>query len=143
MAAGSGAIFKLMLSGLRTFSRVFRGSTLTSAIARSDSSASTSRPPCSASAFIVGIQHRLPDALGGALSWWVFIPFYNNFMIDQNPRPRRRSSSGLSAAGRRGPHLGASRSVYIGVGAMLIGGLWSLVVAAGNPCSPASRPACP
>ncbi len=22
---------------------------------------------------------------GGALSWWIFIPFYNTFMIDQNP----------------------------------------------------------
>ncbi|MGH8197752.1 MAG: OPT family oligopeptide transporter, partial [Steroidobacteraceae bacterium] len=54
----------------------------------------------------------------------VFIPFYNNFMIDQNPA-LATELLGLSAADAAG--LIWSRQIrYIGVGAMLVGGLWSL-----------------
>ena len=61
---------------------------------------------------------------GGALSWWVFIPFYNNFMIDQNP-DLAAQLVGLPAADAA-DLIWSKQIRYIGVGAMLVGGLWSL-----------------
>jgi putative OPT family oligopeptide transporter len=61
---------------------------------------------------------------GGALSWWVFIPIYNTFFFDVDPA-LAADLIGLSAEDAAWEIWG--RQVrYIGVGAMLIGGLWSL-----------------
>ncbi len=74
--------------------------------------------------YIVGFNIGCLMLSGGALSWWVFIPIYNNFMIDQNPALAAQLI-GLSAEDAAG--LIWNRQIrYIGVGAMLIGGLWSL-----------------
>ncbi len=74
--------------------------------------------------FIVGFNIGCLMLSGGALSWWVFIPFYNNFMVDQNPELAAQLV-GLTAEEAAGLIWGRQIR-YIGVGAMLIGGLWSL-----------------
>jgi putative OPT family oligopeptide transporter len=123
IAAATGAAFKLALSGLRlspesfTVARFFGERTI-------GFFGISLSPALLGVGFIVGFNIGCLMLSGGALSWWVFIPFYNNFMIDQNPELARQLA-GLSAEDAAG--LIWSRQVrYIGVGAMLIGGLWSL-----------------
>lgn len=123
IAATTGALFKLALSGLRLSPESF-------AVARYFGDRTIGffginlSPALLGVGFIVGFNIGCLMLSGGALSWWVFIPFYNNFMIDQNP-VLAQQLVGLTAEDAAG--LIWSRQVrYIGVGAMLIGGLWSL-----------------
>ena len=78
--------------------------------------------------YIVGFNIGCLMLSGGALSWWVFIPFYNNFMIDQNP-DLAAQLVGLSAADAASL-IWSKQIRYIGVGAMLIGGTVVALVAA-------------
>ena len=123
LAAGAGALFKFALAGLKFSPESF-------AVARYFGERTIGffginlSPALLGVGFIVGFNIGCLMLSGGALSWWVFIPFYNNFMIDQNPTLAAQLV-GLSAEDAAG--LLWSRQIrYIGVGAMLIGGLWSL-----------------
>ena len=123
IAAATGALFKLALSGLRLSPESF-------AVARYFGDRTIGffginlSPALLGVGYIVGFNIGCLMLSGGALSWWVFIPFYNNFMIDQNPELAQQLV-GLSAADAA--YLIWTRQIrYIGVGAMLIGGLWSL-----------------
>ena len=123
IAAATGALFKLALSGLRLSPESF-------AVARYFGERTIGffginlSPALLGVGFIVGFNIGCLMLSGGALSWWVFIPFYNNFMIDQNPELAQQLV-GLPAADAA--YLIWTRQIrYIGVGAMLIGGLWSL-----------------
>ncbi len=123
LAAAAGAIFKLATAGLRLSPESF-------AVARFFGERTIGffginlSPALLGVGFIVGFNIGCLMLSGGALSWWVFIPFYNNFMVDGNPA-LAAELAGLSAADAAG--LIWTRQIrYIGVGAMLIGGLWSL-----------------
>lgn len=123
LAAGAGALFKLALSGLRLSPESF-------AVARFFGDRTIGffginlSPALLGVGFIVGFNIGTLMLSGGALSWWVFIPLYNNFLIDGNP-DLAQALAGLPAEDAAG--LIWSRQIrYIGVGAMLIGGLWSL-----------------
>jgi putative OPT family oligopeptide transporter len=123
LAAAAGASFKLALSGLRLSPESF-------AVARYFGERGIGffginlSPALLGVGFIVGFNIGCLMMSGGALSWWVFIPFYNAFMLDQNPALAQQLA-GLSAEDAAG--LLWSRQIrFIGVGAMLIGGLWSL-----------------
>ena len=100
MAAGSGAIFKLMLSGLRLSPESF-------AIARYFGDRTIGffginlSPALLGVGFIVGFNIGCLMLFGSALSLVDFIPFYNNFMIDQNP-DLAAQLVGLSAADAAG-----------------------------------------
>jgi putative OPT family oligopeptide transporter len=123
IAAGAGALFKLMLSGFRFSPEVF-------AIARYFGDRTIGffginlSPALLAVGFIVGFNVGCLMLAGGALAWWVFIPFYNNFMVDGNPALVAQLA-GLSAADAA-YLIHRTQVRYIGVGAMLVGGLWSL-----------------
>ena len=123
LAAATGAVFKFALAGLRLSPESF-------AVARYFGERTIGffginlSPALLGVGFIVGFNIGCLMLSGGALSWWVFIPFYNNFMIDQNPDLAARLV-GLSAADAAGL-IWSQQIRYIGVGAMLIGGLWSL-----------------
>ena len=123
LAAAAGAVFKLATAGLRLSPESF-------AVARFFGERTIGffginlSPALLGVGFIVGFNIGCLMLSGGALSWWVFIPFYNNFMVDGNPA-LAAELAGLSAADAAG--LIWTRQIrYIGVGAMLIGGLWSL-----------------
>ncbi len=96
IAAATGALFKLALSGLRLSPESF-------AVARYFGERTIGffginlSPALLGVGFIVGFNIGCLMLSGGALSWWVFIPFYNNFMIDQNPALAQQLV-GLSAA---------------------------------------------
>jgi putative OPT family oligopeptide transporter len=123
LAAATGAIFKLATAGFRLSPESF-------AVARFFGERTIGffginlSPALLGVGFIVGFNIGCLMLSGGALSWWVFIPIYNNFMVDGNPS-LAAELAGLSAADAAG--LIWTRQIrYIGVGAMLIGGLWSL-----------------
>jgi len=123
LAAAAGASFKLALSGLRLSPESF-------VVARFFGERGIGffginlSPALLGVGFIVGFNIGCLMLSGGALSWWVFIPFYNTFLIDQNPALAQQLA-GLSAEDAAGL-LWSKQIRFIGVGAMLIGGLWSL-----------------
>ena len=123
LAAAAGALFKLALSGLRfspenfTVARYFGERTI-------GYFGINLSPALLGVGFIVGFNIGALMLSGGALAYWVFIPLYNNFMLDPNSALATQLV-GLSAEDAAGLIRG-SQVRFIGVGAMLIGGLWSL-----------------
>ena len=76
--------------------------------------------------YIVGIHIAILVFLGGAISWYVAIPLYSTFFMDANPEILAAFQAGTPAADLAG--LIWSREVrYLGVGAMLVGGIWALI----------------
>lgn len=122
-AAGAAALFKLALSGLKLAPEAFTAARYFGERCIGFFGINLS-PALLGVGFIVGFNIGCLMLSGGALSWWVFIPFYNTFLIDGNPE-LAALVSGLSA--EDAAYTIWSRQIrYIGVGAMLIGGLWSL-----------------
>jgi putative OPT family oligopeptide transporter len=123
IAAATGALFKLALSGFRfspenfTVARFFGERTI-------GYFGINLSPALLGVGFIVGFNIGCLMLSGGALAYWVFIPIYNNFLLDQDPALAAQLV-GLSAEEAAGL-IRASQVRFIGVGAMLIGGLWSL-----------------
>lgn len=75
-------------------------------------------PALIAVGYIVGLNIAFLVFLGGAISWYVAIPLY----IGYNGIPE-----GLSGAEEVGGAIWSSQIRYLGVGAMIVGGLWALV----------------
>jgi putative OPT family oligopeptide transporter len=122
-AAGAAALFKLALSGLKLAPEAFTAATFFGQRTIGFFGINLS-PALLGVGFIVGFNIGCLMLSGGALSWWVFIPFYNTFLIDGNP-DLAALIAGMSA--EDAAYTLWSRQIrYIGVGAMLIGGLWSL-----------------
>ena len=123
LAAATGAFYKLALSGFRfspenfTVARYFGEKTI-------GYFGINLSPALLGVGFIVGFNIGTLMLSGGALAYWVFIPLYNNFMLGTNPELAAQLV-GLSAEDAAGLIRG-SQVRFIGVGAMLIGGLWSL-----------------
>lgn len=74
--------------------------------------------------YIVGLNIGAVVLLGGVISWNVAIPLYAAFGLDGNP-DLTAAVAGVSA--EDAANILWSRQIrYLGVGAMLIGGLWAL-----------------
>jgi putative OPT family oligopeptide transporter len=74
--------------------------------------------------YIVGLNIGAVVLLGGVISWNVAIPLYAAFGLDGNP-DLAAAVAGVSA--EDAANILWSRQIrYLGVGAMLIGGLWAL-----------------
>jgi putative OPT family oligopeptide transporter len=123
LAAGTGAFFKLALAGFRFSPESF-------AVARYFGERTIGffginlSPALLGVGFIVGFNIGCLMLSGGALSWWIFIPIYNTFFADSDPV---LSTQLVGLEADAAANLIWGRQVrYIGVGAMLIGGLWSL-----------------
>ena len=123
LAALTGAVFKLVMSGLRfvpesfTLARYFGARTIGYVGVNLS-------PALLGVGYIVGLNIGLVMVAGGLIAWWLFIPIYNTFLFDQDP--------GLAAllagvdAETAANLIWTKKVRYIGVGAMLIGGLWAL-----------------
>jgi len=76
--------------------------------------------------YIVGLNIAILIFLGGAISWYVAIPLYSHFVLASDP-----SLSGLFASGMPATDLAfeiwTKKIRYLGVGAMLVGGIWALI----------------
>ncbi|HPF25282.1 MAG: oligopeptide transporter, OPT family [Steroidobacteraceae bacterium] len=75
--------------------------------------------------YIVGLNVGTLVLLGGMLSWNLAIPIYSTFFLDGNPA-LATTLQGLSA--EDAAYAIWSKEIrYLGVGAMLVGGLWALI----------------
>lgn len=75
--------------------------------------------------YIVGLNIGVVVVGGGIISWNVAIPVYSTFFLDGNPELAARiSAAGAEAAANA---IWSTQIRYLGVGSMLIGGLWTLV----------------
>jgi putative OPT family oligopeptide transporter len=119
-AAAIGAVYKLGDIGFRLWS----GSIEVAARAgRSIVYFGTDLSPALvAVGYIVGLNISLLVLIGGALNWWVAIPIIAAFT------PLDPNVSAVDAAGT----LWSEQTRYIGVGAMVVGGLWALVQLRGS-----------
>ncbi len=74
--------------------------------------------------YIVGLNAGAVVLLGGVIAWNIGIPIYSTFFLDGNPdlAAAVAGASAIDAAGM----IRAAQIRYLGVGAMLIGGVWTL-----------------
>jgi putative OPT family oligopeptide transporter len=123
LAALAGAVFKFVMSGLRLVPESFT-------IARYLGERTIAyvgvnlSPALLGVGYIVGLNIGLVMVAGGLLAWWLFIPIYNTFLAGHDPLLAARLV-GVDAETAAGL-IWTSKVRYIGVGAMLIGGLWAL-----------------
>ncbi|MDY6946826.1 MAG: oligopeptide transporter, OPT family [Pseudomonadota bacterium] len=123
-ASGIGAVGKLIAaSGLRLVpdSAAF-GSFMGKGIAYMGTNLS---PALLGVGYIVGLNIGIVVVAGGILSWNIAIPIYSALFLDGNPELAARlvGASAEDAAGA----IWSSQIRYLGVGAMLVGGIWTLI----------------
>ena len=75
--------------------------------------------------YIVGLNIGIVVVMGGIISWNIAIPIYGTFFLDGNAE-LARAAARLDAENAAGL-LWSTQIRYLGVGAMLIGGIWALI----------------
>ncbi|MBT8486778.1 MAG: oligopeptide transporter, OPT family, partial [Phycisphaerae bacterium] len=142
VGAGVGAVFKFAESGLRLLSGVVEGGRqVGNSIAYAGTNAS---PALVAVGYIVGLNIAVLVFLGGAINWYAAIPMvaaqqewpvYVDAATATNPEAWNVFTAEVGSA-ELGQAVSADdwanriwskRTRYLGVGAMLVGGLWALV----------------
>jgi len=75
--------------------------------------------------YIVGLNIGIVVLLGGVIGWNVAMPIYSSFLLDTDPALAARvlGADAEAAAGM----IWSAQIRYLGVGAMLIGGVWTLI----------------
>lgn len=123
-AAGLGGLVKLLAaSGLRFLpDAAAHASFAGKAIAYMGTNLS---PALLGVGYIVGLNIGIVVVAGGILSWNIAIPIFSAYFLDTDPTLASRVA-GLSAEDTAGAIWGA-KIRYLGVGAMLIGGIWTLI----------------
>lgn len=119
IGAAAGAGYKFLQSGFNMWS----GAALYGARARDSVIAfgADLSPALLAVGYIVGLQIASLVFMGGVLGWLIGIPLYSAFAADAGT-----FTTGVGAVDAAGA-IWSARIRYIGVGAMLVGGLWSLL----------------
>ena len=82
-------------------------------------------PALLAVGYIVGLNIGILVMLGGIISWNIAIPIYSAYFLDGNPA-LASALAGASAEDAAGA-IWSAQIRYLGVGAMLIGGMWALI----------------
>jgi putative OPT family oligopeptide transporter len=123
-AAGLGGLAKLIAaSGLRIVpDAAAHGGFIGKAIAYMGTNLS---PALLGVGYIVGLNIGIVVVGGGILSWNIAIPIYSAFFLDGNPELAARLA-GVGAEDAAGA-IWSAQIRYLGVGAMLIGGIWTLI----------------
>jgi putative OPT family oligopeptide transporter len=76
--------------------------------------------------YIVGLNIATLVFIGGVISWYVAIPIFSTFFMTSSPEILTAFQSGMRADDLAG--LIWTRQIrYLGVGAMLVGGVWALI----------------
>jgi putative OPT family oligopeptide transporter len=75
--------------------------------------------------YIVGLNIGIVVLAGGVISWNIAIPIYSAFFLDSNPELAGRIAT-VGAEDAAGA-IWSAQIRYLGVGAMLIGGIWTLI----------------
>lgn len=124
-AAITGALIKLAETGLRLWPGSAQVSTYVgqSGIAYVGTNLS---PALIGVGYIVGVNIAALVFIGGAIAWYVAIPIYSVFLLEGDP-----ALAAEFAAGANSTDLAFSiwnaKIRYLGVGAMLVGGIWALI----------------
>jgi len=125
-AAVASALFKFIQTGLRLWPETAEGATYLFGRRTLAYLGTNLSPALMAVGYIVGLNIAVLVFLGGALNWWVAIPILTWL---QGGAP-----ADIPAAAHAG-ELWASQTRYLGVGAMVVGGLWALVSMGGSVTS--------
>ena len=129
-AAVIGALAKLAETGLRLWpataqSAAYVGS---STIAYVGSNLS---PALISVGYIVGLNIAVLVFIGGAISWYVAIPLYSAFALEPGT-PLGDSLAAGTPAADLAFQIWSAEIRYLGVGAMLVGGIWALISMRGS-----------
>lgn len=115
VAAGIGAVVKFGESGFRLWTEAWEGA---GGLGRTVVYGGLNLSPALlAVGFIIGLNTALVVFFGGALSWLVLLPAYGAVM------GLPEGVQGLDAA----KMIWSTKIRFVGIGAMLVGGLWALV----------------
>lgn len=76
--------------------------------------------------YIVGLNTASLVFLGGAISWFVAIPIFGAYFITADPQLAALAAT-QPAAAELAREIWSTQIRYLGVGAMLVGGLWALL----------------
>src|SRR5690554_5191210 len=124
-AAIVGALAKLAETGLRLWPATAQSATYvgSSTIAYVGSNLS---PALISVGYIVGLNIAVLVFIGGAISWYVAIPLYSTFALDPASALGVERAAGMPAVDLAFA-IWSAEVRFLGVGAMLVGGLWALV----------------
>ena len=124
LAAATAGLFKLSLSGLKVSPEAF---TLAGYAAGGRGIAFFGfnlSPALLGVGYVCGLNIGFLMLSGGLLAWWLFIPVYHAFFLGSDAA---LAAELANASAEDAAYAIWSRQVrYIGVGAMLVGGLWSV-----------------
>lgn len=125
MAAVTGALIKFCSTGLHAITgaaqtaRYFGNSTI-------GFLGINLSPALISVGFIVGLNISVLIFAGGAISWYVGIPIFSAFFLDSSPDLAAMFAAGDSAEDLAGA-IWSQQIRYLGVGAMVVGGVWALI----------------
>jgi len=130
IAAMLGALVKLSETGFRLWAGATQAATYlgSSTIAYVGINLS---PALISVGFIVGLNIAVLVFLGGAISWYLAIPIYSTLFLENDPMLAASFASGAEPTDLAFA-IWTSKIRYLGVGAMLIGGIWALVSMRGS-----------
>ena len=130
MAAIAGAVIKFAATGLKLLTgtaqaaRYFGGSTI-------GYLGINLSPALISVGFIVGLNISVLVFVGGAISWYLGIPIFSAFFLDSSPELAAMHAAGASAEDLSGA-IWSQQIRYLGVGAMVVGGVWALISMRGS-----------
>jgi putative OPT family oligopeptide transporter len=124
-AAVLGGVTKLAETGLRLWSGTAQAATYVGqgTVAYVGTNLS---PALISVGYIVGLNVAVLVFLGGVISWWIAIPIYSTYFLDNDPELAAQLAAGTAAQDLAGA-IWATKIRYLGVGAMLVGGIWALI----------------
>ncbi len=81
--------------------------------------------------YIVGLNIAVLVFVGGAISWHIAIPVFSTFFLERSPELLALYESGASADDLAWA-IWSAEVRYLGVGAMVVGGVWALISMRGS-----------
>ncbi len=125
LAALTGGLVKFAETGLRIWPGVAQSAAYAgqSTIAYLGTNLS---PALLSVGFIVGLNIATLVFIGGCISWYVAIPIYSSWFLADDPALLAQFEAGATATDLAFA-IWTSKIRYLGVGAMLVGGIWALV----------------
>ena len=133
LAALTGGLVKFAETGLKVWPGVAQSATYAgqSGIAYVGMNLS---PALLSVGYIVGLNIATLVFVGGCISWYVAIPLYASYFLDSDPALLGAFEAGASATDLAFA-IWTSKIRYLGVGAMLVGGVWALISMRGSLAS--------
>lgn len=122
-AAVVSALFKFTQTGLRLWSETWEAAAGVAGRRTIAYVGTNLSPALIAVGYIVGINIAVLVFAGGALNWWIAIPIYT---ATHGGIPAGQSAADYAST------VWATQTRYLGVGAMILGGLWALVKLGGS-----------